>query len=41
MLDEYYQARGWDREGFPTEDKLKELNLTDVAEQLRGLRGKD
>jgi len=40
MLDEYYQARGWDPEGFPTEEKLKELNLADVAEQLRGLRGK-
>ena len=38
MLDEYYQARGWDQESFPTEEKLKELNLADVAEQLRGLR---
>ncbi len=28
MLDEYYQARGWDLQtGLPTEDKLKELGL--------------
>jgi len=28
MLDEYYQARGWDLEtGLPEEDKLKELGL--------------
>ncbi|MFC1871590.1 aldehyde ferredoxin oxidoreductase family protein [Chloroflexota bacterium] len=37
MLDEYYEFRGWDREGIPTEDKLKELNLTDVAEELRSV----
>ena len=38
QLDEYYKFRGWDKEGFPTEEKLAELNLSDVAEQLRGLR---
>ncbi|MFC2059667.1 aldehyde ferredoxin oxidoreductase C-terminal domain-containing protein, partial [Chloroflexota bacterium] len=38
MLDEYYKFRGWDHEGFPTEEKLAELNLSDIAEQLRGLR---
>ena len=38
MLDEYYQFRGWDKEGFPTEEKLAELNLSDVAERLRSLR---
>jgi aldehyde:ferredoxin oxidoreductase len=27
MLDEYYQLRGWDREGRPTEAKLAELGL--------------
>lgn len=41
MLDEYYKTRGWDREGFPTEEKLKELNLSDIAEQLRDLRVRD
>lgn len=27
MLDEYYEARGWDKEGKPTESKLKELEI--------------
>ncbi len=28
MLDDYYQQRGWDREGRPTPEKLAELGLT-------------
>jgi aldehyde:ferredoxin oxidoreductase len=28
MLDEYYEARGWDKSGKPTESKLKELGLS-------------
>lgn len=28
MLPEYYQVRGWDAEGKPTQAKLEELNLT-------------
>ena len=27
MLDEYYELRGWNKEGEPTEEKLKELSL--------------
>lgn len=27
MLDEYYTLRGWDKEGVPTAEKCKELNL--------------
>ncbi len=27
MLDEYYTLRGWDREGTPTPEKLKDLGL--------------
>jgi aldehyde:ferredoxin oxidoreductase len=27
MLDEYYQLRGWDKEGRPTEQKLAQLGL--------------
>jgi len=27
MLDEYYEARGWDKNGTPTATKLKELGL--------------
>jgi len=34
MLDEYYRARGWNEEGIPRKDKLQELGLNDVAEQL-------
>jgi aldehyde:ferredoxin oxidoreductase len=29
MLDDYYQARGWNVEGIPTKTKLKELGLED------------
>jgi len=35
MLDEYYELRGWDREtGWPTREKLWELDLKDVADAL-------
>ncbi|MCD6574784.1 hypothetical protein J7K97_03785, partial [Candidatus Aerophobetes bacterium] len=27
MLNEYYQLRGWDEFGIPTEEKLEELGL--------------
>jgi aldehyde:ferredoxin oxidoreductase len=27
MLDEYYAARGWDKNGTPTPAKLKELGI--------------
>ncbi|KYO66987.1 aldehyde ferredoxin oxidoreductase family protein [Thermovenabulum gondwanense] len=27
MLREYYEVRGWDEEGIPTEEKLKELGI--------------
>lgn len=36
MLDEYYQIRGWDIEtGIPTKEKLHELGLDDIANELR------
>lgn len=31
MLDEYYQCMGWDTNGVPTEDKLKELGLEKIS----------
>jgi aldehyde:ferredoxin oxidoreductase len=35
MLDEYYTARGWDRDtGIPTREKLEELGLGYAADQL-------
>jgi aldehyde:ferredoxin oxidoreductase len=29
LLDDYYKARGWDRDGVPTEARLAELDLAD------------
>ncbi len=37
MLDEYYQARGWDRNGIPTPQKLRELGLGDTVKDLPGV----
>jgi len=34
MLDEYYQARGWSRDGIPTKVKLVALDLPDIAEDI-------
>lgn len=34
MLDDYYEARGWDEAGKPTRAKLMELNLAYVADVL-------
>jgi aldehyde:ferredoxin oxidoreductase len=37
MKDEYYQIRGWNKEtGVPTRDKLMELNLAAVADEVLG-----
>ncbi|MDI6762324.1 MAG: aldehyde ferredoxin oxidoreductase family protein [Thermodesulfobacteriota bacterium] len=39
MLNEYYEARGWDQEtSIPTSQKLKELGLEDVDQDLAPLR---
>ncbi|HPC56201.1 MAG TPA: aldehyde ferredoxin oxidoreductase C-terminal domain-containing protein [Methanolinea sp.] len=27
LLDEYYELRGWDKNGVPTRQKLEELGL--------------
>lgn len=34
MLDEYYDARGWDENGVPTAAKLESLGLSDIAKDL-------
>lgn len=34
LLDEYYEARGWDRQGRPTAETLERMGLKDVAEGL-------
>ncbi len=35
MLDEYYQLRGWDKNGIPTVKKLKELKIFDQLESYK------
>lgn len=35
MLDDYYAARGWDKDGVPTRAKLEELGLKDMADDLK------
>jgi aldehyde:ferredoxin oxidoreductase len=37
MLDDYYQLRGWDKQGVPTPGKLRELGLEADGRQL-GIR---
>ena len=38
MLDEYYELRKWDKKtGWPTREKLEELDLKDVADALEKL----
>ncbi len=34
MLDEYYELRGWDSNGMPTPEKLKELALSELISDL-------
>ncbi|NJE13860.1 aldehyde ferredoxin oxidoreductase family protein [Thermococcus sp. LS2] len=34
LLKDYYKVRGWDERGIPTKEKLKELELQEVAEEL-------
>ena len=39
MLYEYYQYRGWDEFGVPTEEKVKELGLEEYYDLLKEKRG--
>ncbi|MFH2075514.1 MAG: aldehyde ferredoxin oxidoreductase C-terminal domain-containing protein [Pseudomonadota bacterium] len=35
MLDDYYEARGWDRKtGIPTQTKIAELELEEEMKQV-------
>ncbi|RLB02881.1 MAG: hypothetical protein DRG55_01705, partial [Deltaproteobacteria bacterium] len=39
MLDDYYELRGWDvTSGIPREEKLRELGLDFVIEDLKDLK---
>ena len=35
LLDDYYEARGWTREGVPTAEKLKELGMDDLIQIIQ------
>jgi len=35
MLNEYYKLRGWNKNGVPTRAKLEELELKDIADDLK------
>jgi len=38
IIDEYYEARGWDRDGIPTKETLTRLGLEDVEKDIAGFR---
>jgi aldehyde:ferredoxin oxidoreductase len=38
ILDIYYQRRGWDNDGIPTHETLKENGLEDVIEYMEQKR---
>jgi aldehyde:ferredoxin oxidoreductase len=35
LLDDYYESRGWTKEGVPTAEKLKELGMEDLMPIIR------
>jgi len=38
IIDEYYDARGWDRNGIPTRETLVRLGLEEMEEDIAGFR---
>ena len=34
MMDDYYEMRGWDKNGIPTAEKLEELSLSEFVKYL-------
>ncbi|MCK4314033.1 aldehyde:ferredoxin oxidoreductase, partial [Candidatus Bathyarchaeota archaeon] len=36
LLDDYYEARGWNKAGIPTIEKLKELGMNDLIHVIKG-----
>jgi aldehyde:ferredoxin oxidoreductase len=41
MLDSYYRLRGWTDDGIPTKEKLQELELGFVADELWQTGGRE
>jgi len=39
LLDDYYETRGWTKDGIPTTEKLKELGMDDLIHIVRGKTG--
>jgi aldehyde:ferredoxin oxidoreductase len=40
LLDDYYETRGWNKEGVPTKEKLKELSMDDLVYIAEAKTGK-
>ena len=40
LLDDYYETRGWTKDGIPTKEKLKELGMEDLIHIVEGRIGK-
>jgi len=40
LLDDYYQSRGWTKEGIPTKEKLKELGMNELIPIVETKTGK-
>jgi aldehyde:ferredoxin oxidoreductase len=38
IIDEYYEARGWDKNGIPTKATLKRLGLETVDKDIARFR---
>jgi len=38
MLDEYYEARNWTKEGVPTKEKIEELGINEALEFLERIK---
>jgi len=40
LLDDYYQSRGWNKDGIPSIEKLKELGMDDLIHVVESKTGK-
>jgi len=36
LLDDYYESRGWNKDGIPTTEKLKKLGMEDLIHIVEG-----
>ncbi|MCK4482585.1 hypothetical protein KAU55_05125, partial [Candidatus Bathyarchaeota archaeon] len=40
LLDDYYETRGWTKDGIPTTEKLRELGMDDLISIVKAKVGK-